>query len=69
MELWAEIRRRVLTHQISKRQACREYEIHWSTLKKILTHEEPPGQQFPVSVLRQAENAGKSSFGGRETAR
>ena len=43
MELWAEIRRRVLTGEISKRQACREYEIHWATLKKILAHEEPPG--------------------------
>lgn len=43
MELWAEIRRRVLTGEISKRQACREYEIHWATLKKVLAHEEPPG--------------------------
>lgn len=43
MELWAEIRRRVLTGEISKRQACAEYEIHWQTLKKILAHEEPPG--------------------------
>lgn len=43
MELWAEIRRRVLTREISKREACRQYEIHWSTLKKILAHEEPPG--------------------------
>ena len=43
MELWAEIRRRVLTGELSKRQACRTYEIHWATLKKILSHEEPPG--------------------------
>jgi transposase len=43
MEQWAEIRRRVLTHEISKRQACREYDLHWLTLKKILSHEEPPG--------------------------
>src|ERR1700753_607311 len=40
---WAEIRRRVLTGEISKREACRLYDIHWLTLKKILTHEEPPG--------------------------
>lgn len=46
MELWTEIRRRVLTREISKRQACREYEIHWDTLRKILTHEEPPGFQL-----------------------
>jgi transposase len=43
MEKWAEIRRRVLTGEISKRAACEEYEIHWDTLRKILTHTEPPG--------------------------
>lgn len=43
MALWAEIRRRVLTGEISKRQACVEYDIHWKTLTKILSHEEPPG--------------------------
>lgn len=43
MDQWAEIRRRVLTGEISKRQACREYDVHWLTLKKILSHEEPPG--------------------------
>src|SRR4051812_20078222 len=42
MEHWAEIRRRVLTGEISKREACREYELHWQTLKKILATEEPP---------------------------
>jgi transposase len=43
MELWSEVRRRVLTGELSKRQACREYELHWDTLAKILKHEEPPG--------------------------
>jgi len=43
MQKWAEIRRRVLTGKISKRAACAEYEIHWETLQKILTHTEPPG--------------------------
>jgi transposase len=43
MERWTEIRRQVLTGQMSKRQACRHYDLHWLTLKKILTHEEPPG--------------------------
>ena len=42
MELWAEIRRRVLTGEISKREACREYDLHWQTLNKILANEEPP---------------------------
>ena len=43
MELWTEIRRRVLTGELSKRAACREYALSWHTLKKILAHEEPPG--------------------------
>lgn len=43
MNLWTEIRQRVLTGELSKRGACREYHIHWDTLQKILTHEEPPG--------------------------
>ena len=43
MEAWVEIRRRVLTGELSKRAACREYNLHWDTLKKILVHDEPPG--------------------------
>jgi len=43
MENWAEIRRRVLVDGLSKRAACREYGIHWKTLRKILIHPEPPG--------------------------
>src|SRR5215472_6885976 len=41
MEFWAEIRRRVLTGEISKRAACRACELHWQTLHKILANEEP----------------------------
>jgi len=49
MELWTEVRRRVLTGELSKRAACREYGLHWQTLEKILGHVEPPGyrQQAP----------------------
>jgi transposase len=43
MENWAEIRRRVLVDGQSKRSVCREFEIHWDTLQKILHHSEPPG--------------------------
>jgi len=45
MELWIEIRRRVLGKEISKRAACVEYGLHWDTLKKILSHSEPAGYQ------------------------
>src|SRR5918998_6658948 len=43
MENWAEIRRRVLVDGLSRRAACRAYGIHWKTLRKILSHPEPPG--------------------------
>src|SRR5262249_62092328 len=43
MEKWSEIRRRVLVDGLGKRAACRQYGIHYKTLKKILTHPEPPG--------------------------
>src|SRR4051812_27238263 len=43
MENWAEIRRRVLVDGLSKRAACREYDLHWDTLAKVLSHAEPPG--------------------------
>jgi transposase len=43
MELWAEIRRLVLTKRKSKRAICQDYNLHWKTLQKILDHAEPPG--------------------------
>lgn len=46
MEMWTEIRRKVLTGQSSKRAILREYGIHWKTLEKILRHEEPPDFQL-----------------------
>lgn len=33
MEKWVEIRRRVLTGEISKRAACQEYGLQWRTLR------------------------------------
>lgn len=43
MELWSEVRRRVLTGELTKRAARREYHLHWDTLTKILENAEPPG--------------------------
>ena len=43
MELWSEIRRKVLVEGVSKRQICREYGVGWWTLEKMLAHAEPPG--------------------------
>lgn len=45
MEMWTEVRQRVLTGELSKRRACEEYGINWRTLEKILEHVEPPGYQ------------------------
>lgn len=47
VDQWIEIRRRVLNHEISKRQACQEYELHWQTLKKILSLPVPPERREP----------------------
>ena len=48
MDNWAEIRRRVLADGLSGRAACREYRIHWKTLKKVLANPEPPGYRRTV---------------------
>src|SRR2546423_553528 len=42
MELWSEIRRRVLAGAISMRQACAEYHLNFRTVRKIVRHAEPP---------------------------
>jgi transposase len=42
MEIWTEVRRRVLTGELSKRAACKEYGLNWRTLEKMLSHIEPP---------------------------
>ena len=42
MELWNQIRRRILVEGESKRSIQREFGLHWDTLQKILTYPEPP---------------------------
>jgi len=43
MENWKEIRQQVLVNGLSQRAACEKYKLGWQTLKKILSHSEPPG--------------------------
>ena len=43
MEFWKDVRRQVLTGELSQRAACEKYHLGWHTLKKILAHAEPPG--------------------------
>jgi len=46
MELWTEVRRKVLVEGVSKRSICREYGLGHRTLEKILEYAEPPGYRF-----------------------
>jgi len=46
MEQWIEVRRRVLTGGLSKRAACREFNLSWHTLMKMLAHDQPPGYRL-----------------------
>jgi transposase len=43
MHIWTKVRRLVLIEKRSKREVCRDYDLHWQTLEKILRHPEPPG--------------------------
>lgn len=43
MEKWAEIRRLVFVEGRSRRSVCRQFDVHWDTLQKILEHSAPPG--------------------------
>jgi transposase len=53
MEKWVEIRRQVLTGQLSKRGACKEYGLQWRTLQRILKHEEPAGYHLQEPRRKQ----------------
>ena len=48
MELWSEIRRKVLVEGVSKRAIRREYRVGSETLKKMLAFPEPPGYRRQV---------------------
>ena len=56
MQMWTEIRRRVLVEGVSKRQILRETGMHWRTLEKILTFSEPPG--FRLQAARPQPKLG-----------
>ena len=53
MEDWTDIRERVLAGDVSKREILRETGMHWLTLKKILTHSEPPGYRLRKARPKQ----------------
>ena len=43
MDIWTNIRRDVLTGGMSRREACKKYNLNFRTIQKILSHAEPPG--------------------------
>ena len=45
MQVWTEIRRKVLVEKVSVRQICRDYGLSHHTVKKMLDNVEPPGYQ------------------------
>lgn len=53
MEFWKEVRRQVLTGELSQRAAIKKYNVGWHTLKKILTHAEPPGYRQRKARLKR----------------
>src|SRR6202035_3977501 len=57
MELWSEIRRRVLTGELSIRQSCSEYGLNFRTVRKIVHHAEPP--PFPIPQPRAKPTLGR----------
>ena len=52
MELWSEIRRRILAGELSMRQACSEYHLNFRTIRKIVRQPEPAPFRAPASRLR-----------------
>ena len=46
MKKWTQIRLDVLRDEVSKREIIRREGIHWETLKKVLTHPQPPGYRM-----------------------
>ena len=45
MQVWTEIRRKVLVEKVSVRQICRDYGLSHHTVTKMLENVEPPGYQ------------------------
>ena len=43
MNLWTDVRRAVIAGEMSRRDACKKYNLNFRTIHKILSHEEPPG--------------------------
>jgi len=66
MEMWTEIRRKVLVDAASKRSIRRDYRISAEALEKILAHPELPDEGRPNRVGRLARMTADTWPGGSE---
>lgn len=77
MDMWSDVRRRVLVCGESKRSVQKLHKIHWKTLDKILAHSAPPGYRPSkprrrrrlepfISVILQWLEEDKASFGNKK---
>jgi hypothetical protein len=54
MEIWTEVRRRVLTGELSKRAACKEYGLNWLKRKTGMAGEEVDSLAEPEPGVHHA---------------
>jgi len=57
MDTWTNIRRDVLVDQMSRREACRKYNLNFRTIQKILKDPEPPDR--PNEYARDKPKTGQ----------
>jgi len=48
MQLWTDVRRAVLTGEMTRREACQHFGLNFRTVQKILRYPEPPGYRREV---------------------
>src|SRR5262245_26293773 len=54
MQVWSEVRRRVLAGELSRRQAAAAYHLNFRTVQKILAQPEPQPLRQPVPRVKPA---------------
>ena len=52
MDKWTNIRRDILAGGMSRRDACKKYNLNFRTIRKILEHQEPPGYRRKATRVK-----------------
>ena len=52
MNKWTNIRRDILAGGMSRRDACKKYNLNFRTIRKILEHQEPPGYRRKATRIK-----------------